>query len=152
MRNHNEYCVVCNWPLTAYLFIYFCAIYYQKPDLSNKLVPPHALYDWQEILAHVFSALRKRTDLMSLQMLPVSGSQCDRCLDHDSTNLSTCAVFLKLGSDSSMDSKLKLGWTYFKAGGICFFLIIIIVIFNIPLYSCVALTCTFKSRLFQSTW
>lgn len=86
-------------------------------------------YDWKENLAHAFSPQHRTTDLVNRQMVPVSGSQCGRCLDHDSTNLSTSAVFLKLGRDSTTDSKWKLGWSHSKAGGV-------FLISDIPFYCC----------------
>lgn len=101
----------------------------------------HAQYDWKENLAHAFSSQHRTTDPVNHQMVPVSGSQCGRCLDHDSTNLSTSTVILKLGRDSTTDSKLQLGWSHCKAGGVFF-------ISDIPSYCCADLHFK-KNTLYQ---
>lgn len=56
----------------------------------------------------LFSPPHRMSDLVNYQMVPVSGSQCGRCFDHDSTNLSTSAVILEVGRDSETDSKIKV--------------------------------------------
>lgn len=42
---------------------------------------------------------------------PLQVLQCGRCLDRDSTNLSTSAVFLKLGRDLTADSRIIQLWS-----------------------------------------
>lgn len=63
-------------------------------------------------------------------MVSVSGSQCGRCFDHDSTNLSACVVFLRLGRESLKVSKLKLGYPHSKS------ISSYLVLFKISIYCC----------------
>lgn len=83
----------------------------------------------------------ERCDLVNHQMVPVSGSQCGRCLDHDSTNLSTSAVFPTTWQGRRNGIQVET-WTiaFQKLQEFCFFYLIFLIAQS-TIHCCADLRC-----------